>query len=322
MKVLVTGASGFVGRALVRRLGDMAGVHVVAAMRRPGAVTLGGGPSTSVMCVGAESPLDQVDWSSALGGVDGVVHLAARVHMLRDESADPLAACRAANVAGTLNLARQCVQAGVKRFVFLSSIKVNGEATRPGQRFEEWDAPAPRDAYAISKLEAEQGLHELSAQSGMEVVIIRPPLVYGRGVKANFAALVRGVQRGWPLPLGAICNQRSLVALDNLVDLIAVCLVHPGAANETFLVSDGQDLSTPDLIRGIAHAVGAKPRLLRVPVWALRAVASLLGKRDAMQRLCGDLQVDIDKARRLLGWIPPVSVDEGLRRALSGSTAP
>lgn len=322
MKVLVTGASGFVGRALVRRLGDMAGVHVVAAVRRPGAVSLGGGPSTTVMCVGAESPLDQVDWSSALGGVDGVVHLAARVHMLHDESADPLAACRAANVAGTLNLARQCVQAGVKRFIFLSSIKVNGEATRPGQRFAEWDAPAPRDAYAISKLEAEQGLHELSAPSGMEVVIIRPPLVYGRGVKANFAALVRGVQCGWPLPLGAICNQRSLVALDNLVDLIAVCLVHPGAANETFLVSDGQDLSTPDLIRGIAHAVGAKPRLLRVPVWALRAVASLLGKRDAMQRLCGDLQVDIDKARRLLGWSPPVSVDEGLRRALSGSTAP
>ncbi len=322
MKVLVTGASGFVGRALVQRLGGMVGMRVLAAVRRPDASSLVSGPSTTVVCVGAELPLDQVDWSAALEGVDAVVHLAARVHVLHDESTDPLAACRAVNVAGTLNLARQCVRAGVKRFVFVSSVKVNGEATVAGQRFTEVDVPAPQDAYAISKFEAEQGLRYLSEQSGMEVVIIRPPLVYGRGVKANFAALVRGVQRGWLLPLGAVCNQRSLVALDNLVDLIVVCLAHPGAANETFLVSDGHDLSTPDLIRGIAHAVGAKPRLLRVPVGTLRALASLLGKRDTMQRLCGDLQVDISKACSLLGWSPPVSVEEGLRRALSAGTAP
>lgn len=322
MKVLVTGASGFVGCALVRRLGDMAGVRVLAAVRRPGAVSVGGESSTTIVCIGAELPFNQVDWSSALAGVDVVVHLAARVHVLHDESTDPLTACRAVNVAGTLNLARQCVQAGVKRLIFVSSIKVNGEATVAGQCFTEMDAPAPQDPYAISKFEAEQGLRDLSAQSGMEVVIIRPPLVYGPGVKANFAALVRGVQRGWPLPLGAIRNQRSLVALDNLVDLIAVCVTHPGAANETFLVSDGHDLSTPDLIRGIAHAAGVKPRLLRVPVGTLRAFASLLGKRGAVQRLCGNLQVDISKARRLLGWTPPVPVEEGLRRALSGSTAP
>jgi nucleoside-diphosphate-sugar epimerase len=180
------------------------------------------------------------------------------------------------------------------------------------------DAPKPEDAYGQSKYEAEQGLQQIASDTGMEVVIIRPPLVYGPGVKANFAALLRAVQRGWPLPLGAVHNQRSLVALDNLVDLIVTCITHPQAANQAFLVSDGEDLSTPDLIRRMARAMNRPALLLPVPVWALKAGALLLGKGDAVQRLCGNLQVDISKSRTLLGWNPPISVDEGLRRAVGG----
>jgi nucleoside-diphosphate-sugar epimerase len=201
--------------------------------------------------------------------------------------------------------------------VYVSSIKVNGEATQPGERFTAEDAVAPLDAYGISKMEAEHGLRQITQQTGMEVVIIRPPLVYGPGAKANFAALMRAVQRGLPLPLGAVHNQRSLVALDNLVDFIIICINHPQAANQTFLVSDGQDLSTTELVRGMAHAGRVPARLLPVPVWALKAGATLLGKGDAVQRLCGNLQVDISKARSLLGWVPPVSVEEGLKRAMA-----
>jgi nucleoside-diphosphate-sugar epimerase len=236
---------------------------------------------------------------------------------MHDTAADPVTAFRAVNVDGTVNLARQAAAAGVKRFVFISSVKANGESTQPGRAFTETDAPNPQDAYGQSKHEAEQGLRQLSADTGMEVVIIRPPLVYGPGVKANFAALMRVVQRGWPLPLGAVHNQRSLVALDNLVDFIITCITHPQAANQTFLVSDGQDLSTTELVRGMAQAAGVPARLLPVPVWALQAGASLLGKGDAVQRLCGNLQIDTSKARRLLDWVPPVSVEEGLRRAMA-----
>jgi nucleoside-diphosphate-sugar epimerase len=234
---------------------------------------------------------------------------------LASTEADPLMAFRAVNVEGTLNLARQAAAVGVQRFVFISSVKVNGESTEPGQAFTEADTPNPQDAYGLSKHEAEQGLRHIAAETGMEVVIIRPPLVYGPGVKANFAALMRAVQRGWPLPLGAVHNQRSLVALDNLVDFIVTCITHPQAANQTFLVSDGQDLSTTELVRGMARAAGVPARLLPVPVWALQAGATLLGKGDAVQRLCGNLQVDISKARSLLGWVPPISSDVGLRRA-------
>ena len=255
-------------------------------------------------------------WSTVLRGKDAVIHLAARVHVMRESAGDPLAEFRRVNTEGTLNLARQAVLAGVKRFVFISSVKVNGESTEPGHSFTEADTPNPQDAYGQSKHEAEQGLRQLSADTGMEVVIIRPPLVYGPGVKANFAVLMRAVQRGWPLPLGAVHNQRSLVALDNLVDLIVTCITHPQAANQTFLVSDGEDLSTPDLIRRMARALNRSARLLPVPVLALQAGASLLGKGDAVQRLCGNLQIDISKARSLLGWLPPWSVDEGLRRAV------
>jgi len=292
LKLLVTGGSGFVGQALLRALGDIP-VHIA-------------------------SLADSANWSSVLVGVSEVVHLAARVHVMQDNAADPLAAFRAVNVDGTLNLARQAAAAGVKRFVFVSSVKVNGETTLPEQAFTEADTTSPQDAYGVSKHEAEMGLRELGAQTGMEIVIIRPPLVYGPGVKANFASLMRAVQRGWPLPLGAVHNRRSLVALDNLVDFIITCISHSLAANQTFLVSDGHDLSTTELVRGLARAAGVPARLLPVPVWALQAGASLLGKGDAVQRLCGNLQVDISKARSLLGWVPPVSVEEGLRRAVSG----
>ena len=312
MRTLLTGASGFVGAALMRRL-RADGSDVLTLARAPVARLP---TATPTVCVG--EPWDTADFYAALAGVTHVVHLAARVHVMRDTVADPLTAFRAVNVQGTLNLARQAAAAGVRRFVFISSVKVNGEHTLPGHLFGADDEPLPVDAYGISKMEAESGLRELAAKTGMEVVIIRPPLVYGPGVKANFAALMRAVQRGWPLPLGAIHNRRSLVAVDNLVDFILTCAALPEAANQTFLVSDGHDLSTTELVRGLAHAARVPARLLPVPVWALRAGAALFGKRDAVERLCSNLQVDISKARRLLDWAPPVSVEEGLRRATAG----
>lgn len=312
---LVTGATGFVGRAVCAELARRQyAVRSIVRVHRVSDSVSGAELSDRVQ-------LDDIgpatDWSGALDEVKAVVHLAARVHVMHDSSADPLAAFRGVNVAGTLNLARQAAARGVQRFLFMSSVKVNGECTQPGLALTEGDAPAPQDAYGVSKHEAEQGLRQLSANTGMEVVIIRPALVYGPGVKANFAALMHAVQRSWPLPLGAVHNQRSLVALDNLVDFIVTCITHPQAANQTFLVSDGQDLSTTELVRGMAQAAGVPARLLPVPVWALQAGASLLGKGDAVQRLCGNLQVDISKARNLLGWVPPMSVEEGLRRAMT-----
>ena len=206
----------------------------------------------------------------------------------------------------------------MRRFVFVSSIKVNGEATPTGSSFTADDLPAPLDAYGISKMEAEQGLREIASQTGMQVVIVRPPLVYGPGVKANFAAMMRWLQRGVPLPLGAIHNQRSLVALDNLVDLLVTCLTHPAAANQTFLVSDGEDVSTTELLRRMGQAMGKPARLLPVPASWLQLAATLVGKRAVAQRLCGSLQVDIEKTRQLLGWSPPLTLDQGLKKAAEG----
>ena len=304
--------TGFVGSSVTARLAAY-GVETLACVRGDTVSMPEGVRGVPVVELTANT-----DWrQAALAGVKSFVHLAARVHVMHDTEADPLTAFRAVNVDGTLNLARQAAAAGVKRFVFISSVKVNGESTQPGRAFAEADAPNPQDAYGLSKHEAEQGLRQLSAETGMEVVVIRSPLVYGPGVKANFASLMRAVQRGWPLPLGAVYNQRSLVALDNLVDFIITCITHPQAANQTFLVSDGQDLSTTELVRGMAQAAGVPARLLPVPVWALQAGASLLGKGDAVQRLSGNLQVDISKARSLLGWVPPVSVEEGLRLAMA-----
>ena len=313
MNVLVTGATGFVGQTLVRRLVLYEGHDVRCAIRK-GRDGLEG--ATHVYVVGEVDA--STDWQRALVDVDYVVHLTARVHVMRDHCYDPLMEFRRVNTDGTLNLARQAAAAGVRRFIFLSTIKVNGEATHYGCPFTPSDLPAPQDPYGISKHEAEVSLRAIAHETGMEVVITRPTLVYGKGAKGNFKSLIKLVARGLPLPLGSIHNLRSFVGIDNLVDFITTCLEHPAAANETFTVSDGEDLSTPDLIRRMARAMNRPARLLYVPVWALQAGASLLGKGDAVQRLCGNLRVDISKARTLLEWNPPISVDEGLRRAVSG----
>jgi nucleoside-diphosphate-sugar epimerase len=312
IKVLVTGATGFVGSALVSRLAaDRSFSGVVAAVRGNAAAKPEG-----VWQVHVGDLLPTTDWGPSLLGVDALVHCAARVHVLLDDAMDPLQAYREVNVIGTLNLARQAAQAGVGRFVFVSSIKVNGESTQPGQPFSAADVPSPLDPYGVSKLEAEQGLRDIEAQTGMEVVIVRPPLVYGPGVKANFATMMRWVARGIPLPLGAIYNARSMVALDNLVDLLVTCIEHPAAAGHTFMVSDGQDVSTTELLRRTAQAMGKKAFLLSVPASVLELGITLLGKRALAQRLCGSLQVDIEKTRRVLGWNPSLTLDQGLKKAV------
>jgi UDP-glucose 4-epimerase len=238
---------------------------------------------------------------------------------MMDTSGDPLSAFRAVNVAGTLDLARQAAKAGIARFVYLSSVKVHGESTLTGHPFTEEDPMCPQDAYAQSKCEAEAGLRQLAAQTRMEVVIIRPPLVYGAGVGANFNAMMAAVRRGWPLPLGRIDNRRSLVAIDNLVDLTRVCMVHPAASNQTFLVSDGEDLSTTQLLRHLGVSLGRPALLLPVPAALLRLMATVLGRSAMADRLCGSLQVNIRKAQHVLGWTPPVSVQKGLHCAAQGS---
>ena len=307
MKILVTGANGFVGKSLSAELFGQ-GHTVQAAVRNKVA------PIENVETTIVGEVNGNTDWSQSLAGVSTVVHLAARVHVMQDNSTDPLAEFRAVNVQGTLNLARQAAAAGVRRFVFLSSIKVNGEHTDLGSPFNADQTPAPQDAYGISKHEAELGLRGIAAETGMQVMIIRPPLIYGAGVKANFASLMRIVKRGVPLPLGlATHNRRSFVSLNNLVDFIITCIQHPNAANQTFLVSDGCDLSTTELLRRMGNALGKPARLIPVPVAVLEAGAALFGRRDVAQRLCGSLQVDITKAKELLGLMPPFDVDEGLR---------
>jgi nucleoside-diphosphate-sugar epimerase len=255
----------------------------------------------------------EADWGMALDGVDAVVNCAARVHVRHDTSSDPLAEFRRVNVAGVLNLARRAADAGVKRFIYISSIGVNGPETF-GVPFTAEDEPGPHSPYAVSKHEAELGLRQLTRETGLEVVIIRPPLVFGPGAPGNFKRLLQIVYRGIPLPLGAIHNKRSLVALDNLVDLIIVCLQHSAAANQTFLVSDGEDLSITGLLQRTGEALGRPARLLPMPEFVVQTVARLLGKASIAQQLCGSLQVDISKTRDLLGWTPPVSVDDALIR--------
>jgi UDP-glucose 4-epimerase len=254
------------------------------------------------------------DWSQALAGVDAIVHAAARAHVMRERSADPLTEFRRVNVEGTLAMARQAAAVGVRRLVFVSSIKVNGEETPRDRPFTAEDPPQPGDPYSVSKLEAEQALRELAVATGLELVIVRPPLVYGPGVKANFLSMMKWLRRGVPLPFGAIHNRRSLVGIDNLVDLLVRSVEHPAAAGRTLLVSDGEDLSTTDLLRRLGLALGTKARLIPIPERVLDLTARAAGGADLARRLCGSLCVDIAATRELLAWSPPVTLDEGLRR--------
>jgi len=310
MKILVTGASGFLGTGLLSRLLSDSAYEVAIASRRPSGR------------VGVEEFLvadlkRDTSWAVALARVEVLVHTAARVHIrAEDEASDPLAVYRAVNVEGTLNLAQQAASAGVRRFVFVSSIKVNGESTEPGCPFSADDPPNPGDPYSISKMEAEQQLRAVASRTGMEVVIVRPPLVYGPGVKANFLSMMRWLGHSIPMPFGLIQNQRSLVALDNLVDLIVRCIDHPAAANQTFLVSDGDDVSTPELFRRLGEALGNPAILLPVPSVWLTVSARLLGQPGLAQRLCGSLQVDISKTRAMLGWEPPCSMQDELQKTV------
>lgn len=305
MKVLLTGASGFLGKRLAGELFRQDIFSLCCASRRSGSAAAG----KEFVIEGLDST---TDWTRAVAGQDVVVHAAAMAHSKTGDDRALLARYRAVNVDGTLKLARQAAGFGVRRFIFISSIGVNGYINKVP--FTELDPPAPSEAYAQSKWLAEQGLWEIAEATGMEIVIIRPPLIYGADAPGSFRSLVKLVQKGRPLPLGAIHNRRSLVALDNLVDLIITCIDYPAAANQVFLAGDGEYLSTTELLRGIGKAMGKPARLIPVPSGLLMFGASLLGKKAVAQRLLGSLQVDISKARNLLGWEPPLSVEEGLRR--------
>jgi len=304
MKVLVSGANGFIGRALCSHFSTLGHVTVPAVRRAYG-------------MQGEHVVGDRLSWMSALAGCSSVVHLAGRAHVVSGHEPDPLYAARSINVDSTLELAYRAVEAGVRRFVFMSTIKVIGEETALGCRFKPDDLPAPKGAYAISKWEAENGLLEIARNTRLEVVIIRPPLVYGPGVKGNFGTLIRWVNRGVPLPLGAIHNCRSMIALENLVSFAALCAdadASPNAKDQIFLVSDGEDVSTSELLRKVAKAYGCTSHLLPLPVGLIRFAARLMSKASLADRLLGSLAVDNSKARQMLGWHPPSSMDEQLKK--------
>jgi UDP-glucose 4-epimerase len=305
---LVTGGTGFVGSAVLRRL-VADGREAVASVRALPEV-----PIEGVVYVPGADLLAGQGWAEAVRGADAVIHAAARVHVMEERAADPLAEFRRANVEGTLRLCEAAADAGVGRFVFLSSIKVNGETTEPGRPFRADDEPRPLDPYGVSKKEAEEALLALGRRTGMKVTIVRPPLVYGPGVKANFRALMGLLRRRVPLPLGAAKAKRSLVAIDNLVDLLMLCLEHPAAPGRVFLVSDGEDLSVADMLRRLGAALGRRPLLLPVPASVLALGARAAGRPGVAQRLLKPLQVDIEPTRTLLGWSPPFGVDEAFAR--------
>ena len=307
MKIAVTGAAGFIGRALCSHLADRG--HEVVPMVR---IASGLSGERIVGTMNAAT-----DWRAALTGCAAVVHLAARVHVMNDTAQNPLALYRATNTDATLNLARQAAQAGVKRFVYISSIKVNGEGRDTPYR--ETDAPAPEDAYSISKWEAEQGLQQIARETGLEVAVLRPPLVYGPGVKANFLRLMQMVQQGWPLPLGAVRNRRSLLYSGNFVDAIRVCVEHPEAAGQTFLLADGEPVSTPALLRALGDALHRSTYLLPVPVSVLRLVGWVTGTSGGVSRLTESLYVEGHAIRDRLGWVPPYSMQAGLAATVAAS---
>jgi len=308
MRLLVTGASGFIGQALISQLLNNSNYQVYAVVRK-----LFASFPPEINQLKIDDISSSTNWDKYLQGVDCVIHTAARVHVMSDTSNNPLDEFRKVNTTGTLKLAQQAAKYGVKRFIYLSSIKVNGEVTFHKGPFTADDVFIPTDPYALSKYEAEQGLLKLAENTNMEVVIIRPPLVYGPNVKANFKNMMKWLYKSTPLPFGGINNKRSLVAIDNLVDLIITCIEHPGAANEIFLVSDGEDLSTSELLNRVSAALGKKSRLLSVNQQLLELSLKLIGKKDLAQRLCSSLQVDIRKTKTLLNWTPPVNMDDGLK---------
>lgn len=308
MTILVTGLSGFVGNALVKRL--IKDQFSVSAVIR---YTSNKKFDPYVNLVYIDRLTSSLDWSSAFRGVSTLVHLAARAHVLNDNVKDPLSEYRYINVECSLNLARQAARAGIKRFIYISTVKVNGEFTILGRPFIAEDMPMPKDFYGISKYEAELGLRLIAEEYGMELVIIRPPLIYGPGVKANFLSMMNWLMRGLPLPFGGLTrNQRSFVFLDNIIDLIVTCITHPKAANQTFMVSDNEDMSTAVLFDRMALALGQPSRLITVPADLITFAAKIIGRPDISLRLCDSLQVDIKKTVDLLSWLPPVPTEEGL----------
>ena len=304
-RILVTGANGFVGSALCSVL-DAAGYETRCAVRRRTKQ-----PQAQEQTISVGDIDGATDWAEALRDIESVVHLAARTHVIRETAPDPLATYRTVNVEGTRRLAEQAAAAGARRLVFLSSVKVNGERTA-GRPFTEGDTPHPEDAYGTTKWEAEQALQAIERETGLQVVILRPPLVYGPGVKGNFLRLMKLVARGWPLPLASVRNRRSMVYVGNLVDAVLACIRSPAVADQTYLVSDGTDVSTPELVRALAKALGVAPRLFPFPPSLLMLGASFLGKGEEAARMLGSLQVDSSRIRREFGWQPPYTMQEGL----------
>lgn len=305
--VLVTGANGFIGRALCGELA--ARRYAVRGVVRDSSSCDGG--CCEVVKVASIDATTK--WADAVRGVDAVIHLAARVHVMSDTVADPLAEFRRINAAGTEHLARCAAASGVKRLVYVSSIKVNGEETRDGQKFSETDLPAPQDPYAVSKLEAEQALHRVAGETSMEVVIVRPPLVYGPGVKGNFVQMLDVVAQRVPMPFASVHNRRSLVYVGNLADALIACATHPAATGQTYLVCDGEDVSTPDLLRHLAAAMSVHSRLFPCPLALLKLAGRLAGKAEQVERLLNSLRVDSGKIHRELNWSPPYTLEQGLR---------
>jgi nucleoside-diphosphate-sugar epimerase len=312
MKILITGANGFVGLPLSQHLSAL-GHQVVGAIRSHDSLTTVN-PHIQLKEIG---DIDEItDWQDCLGGVECLIHLANRAHIMDEQSSNPWALYRKVNIEGTLNLARQALAAGVKRFIFISSIKVNGESTLPGQALNHRHQRVPVDPYGLSKYEAELGLKLIAEQTGLELVVIRPPLIYGPGVKANFLKIMQWVEKGIPLPLGAVQNQRSLLGLDNLINFIELCLTHPDAAGETFLVSDDHDVSTIELLKEIAAAMHRPSRLFSIPQFLIDKLLILLGQRHISERLCGSLQLDISLAKIRLSWKPPHTFKDQLNKTV------
>jgi nucleoside-diphosphate-sugar epimerase len=307
-RILVTGAGGFIGRALCAQL--LADGFLVRGVVRDLSRSVSLPQSMEIVQIGSMGP--DTDWTDVISGVDSAIHLAARVHIMQDAAMDPLQEFRRVNLHGTECLARQAAQADVRRFVFMSTIGVNGSTT--GSRaFTESNDPSPHNPYSVSKFEAEIGLKEVSAKTGMEVVIVRAPLVYGPSNPGNFLSLLRIIAKGIPLPLASVCNLKNFLYVENLADALACCAIHPNAAGQTYLVSDGEDVSTPELIQRVAAAMGKPARLFPFPPGLMRLAGRALGKSAAIERLLGSLQVDSSKIRRELGWKPPFTMADGLR---------